>query len=94
MFTFIAPFVIPFWLFLISLLITVYCNNLSLLCTPGFKTMVQFMFSGKETIVTSIQDLDLLFEIFRLADKVAVLFSITLTIDKLYPDWQYILSAQ
>ena len=60
------------------------------MCTPGFKTMVQFMFSGKETIVTSIQDLELLFEIFRLADKVAVLFSITLTIDKLYPDWQYI----
>ena len=36
--------------------------------------MVQFMFSGKETIVTSIQDLDLLFEIFRLADKVLGFF--------------------
>jgi len=32
--------------------------------------MVRFIYSGEETIITSLQNLDLLFEIFRLADKV------------------------
>ena len=36
----------------------------------GFDTMVRFIYSGEETIITSLQNLDLLFEIFRLADKV------------------------
>ena len=32
--------------------------------------MIEFMYSGKESIVSSIQDLDLLFEVYRMADKV------------------------
>ena len=35
----------------------------------GFSTMIRFMYSGDESIVSSINDLDLLFEIFRLLDK-------------------------
>ena len=32
--------------------------------------MIQFAYSGDETIVSSIEDLDLLFELYCLADKV------------------------
>jgi hypothetical protein len=40
--------------------------------------MVRFIYSGEETIITSLRDLDLLFEIFRLADKVIRIFVTTL----------------
>ena len=38
--------------------------------------MIHFMFSGNEKTVSSIKDLDLLFELYRLADKVMKLFSV------------------
>jgi len=40
-------------------------------CT-GFDTVMQYIYSGDETVVISLGDLDLLFEVFRLADKVAI----------------------
>ena len=43
-------------------------------CSPhawsGLETMIRFAYSGDETIVSSIEDLDLLFELYCLADKV------------------------
>ena len=39
----------------------------------GFEAMIKFIYSGDQNIITSIQDLDLLFEIYRLADKVEYL---------------------
>ena len=39
----------------------------------GFEAMIKFIYSGDQKIITSIQDLDLLFEIYRLADKVEYL---------------------
>jgi hypothetical protein len=36
----------------------------------GFQTVVSYIYSGDETIISSLQDLDLLFEIYLLADKV------------------------
>ena len=35
--------------------------------------MIKYIFSGDEKIITSIQDLDLLFDLFKLADKVPVM---------------------
>jgi hypothetical protein len=32
--------------------------------------MVRFMYSGDKNIVTAVKELDLLFELFRLADQV------------------------
>ena len=42
----------------------------------AFESMIHFMFSGNEKTVSSIKDLDLLFELYRLADKVMKLFSV------------------
>ena len=36
----------------------------------GFVSLIRYIHSDKETIITTIQDLDLLFQIYRLADKV------------------------
>jgi hypothetical protein len=35
----------------------------------GFQTVVSFIYAGDETLISGLQDLDLLFEIYRLADK-------------------------
>jgi hypothetical protein len=40
-------------------------------CT-GFDAVMQYIYSGDETVVISLGDLDLLFEVFRLADKVTI----------------------
>ena len=36
----------------------------------GFDSMIQFIYSGDQKIITTIQDLDQLFEIYHIADKV------------------------
>jgi hypothetical protein len=36
----------------------------------GFQAVVSYIYSGDGTIISSLQDLDLLFEIYLLADKV------------------------
>jgi hypothetical protein len=38
----------------------------------GFETMIRFIYSGNQTAITNITNLDLLFEICRLADKVTI----------------------
>ncbi len=35
---------------------------------PPFEKMIRYIYSGDETIVTTVQELDILFELFRLAD--------------------------
>ena len=39
----------------------------------GFEAMIKYIYSGDQKIITSIQDLDLLFDLFKLADKVPVM---------------------
>jgi hypothetical protein len=36
----------------------------------GFETMIRFIYSAQESLVTDIVDLELLFEVYRLADQV------------------------
>ena len=36
----------------------------------GFEAMIKYIYSGDEKIITSIQDLRVLFEVYYLADKV------------------------
>ncbi len=35
---------------------------------PAFEKMIRYIYSGDQTIVTTVQELDVLFELFRLAD--------------------------
>ena len=42
--------------------------------------MIKYIYSGDEKIITSIQDLDLLFDLFKLADKVMQVLLIDLII--------------
>jgi hypothetical protein len=37
---------------------------------PGFKTMLSYIYSGKTSVIEEINDLDLLFQLYILADKV------------------------
>ena len=46
----------------------------------GFEAMIKYIYSGDEKIITSIQDLDLLFDLFKLADKVMQVLLIDLII--------------
>ena len=50
---------------------TVWDSNLSNFSPlgPGFNALINFMYADKETTVKNIKDLDLLFELYRLADK-------------------------
>lgn len=36
---------------------------------PGFKAMIRCVYSGNQAAITSLKDVDLLFELYRLADK-------------------------
>jgi hypothetical protein len=36
----------------------------------GFETMIRFIYTAQESLVTDILDLELLFEVYRLADQV------------------------
>jgi hypothetical protein len=38
----------------------------------AYEILIRFMYGAKESLVSTIQDLELLFEIFRIADKVPV----------------------
>ncbi len=38
----------------------------------GFETMIRFIYTAQESLVTDIGDLELLFEVYRLADQVDV----------------------
>jgi hypothetical protein len=38
----------------------------------GFETMIRFIYTAQESLVTDIVDLELLFEVYRLADQVDV----------------------
>ena len=44
----------------------------------GFDSMIKFIYSGDQKIITTIQDLDLLFEIYRLTDKVKLIALLSL----------------
>ena len=46
----------------------------------GFEAMIKYIYSGNQKIITSIQDLDLLFDLFKLADKVMQVLLIDLII--------------
>ena len=46
----------------------------------GFEAMIKFIYSEDQKIITSIQDLDLLFDLFKLADKVMLVLLIDLII--------------
>jgi hypothetical protein len=48
----------------------IYLDSLKLNGT-GFKWLIQFMYTDELTPVTEITDFDLLFELYRLADKVS-----------------------
>ncbi len=36
----------------------------------GFETMIRFIYTAQESLITDIVDLELLFEVYRLADQV------------------------
>ncbi len=36
----------------------------------GFETMIRFIYTAQESLITDILDLELLFEVYRLADQV------------------------
>jgi hypothetical protein len=38
----------------------------------GFETMIRFIYTAQESLITDILDLELLFEVYRLADQVDV----------------------
>jgi hypothetical protein len=40
----------------------------------GFRSMLQFIYSGNKDFISNSKNIDLLFELFHLADKVTVAF--------------------
>ncbi len=75
--TYWGVYVSLFWLVLTCMLIIssvrIILQSLIVILGLGFQTMLGFVYSGDMSAITSITDLSLLVDIFKLADKVLVI---------------------